>query len=289
MPFPVGRGGLAAEARSVCANCGAPLTGPYCHACGQLAESFERSVWSLLREALAGFFDADGRIFNTLPRLIFRPASLTRSYLAGKRASQTPPLRLFLVIIVLVFFAGGLRSGHVKYDLYEGGAPTEAALRRAETGLPAMQPFVDWLNPRVVYAASHQQEFGEAIASWLHDIAVMFLPVATALLSAIFIFRRKFFVFEHAIFSMHSLSFMGALATIITLMSSVAPLRGLAPLLVLAAPTHLFLHMRGLYGTSVIGTLLRMGVLFVLSAFGAVALLLCAVALGLGGLSPSAS
>jgi hypothetical protein len=275
---------------AACANCETSLTGRYCHACGQLAESFERSVWSLLREALESFFDADARIFSTLPGLILRPATLTGSYLAGRRASQTPPLRLFLVVIVLVFFAGGLRAGGTTtYVLYQAGSPTEAVPNLPVTGNPAARAFARWLNPRLNYAVKHQQEFGEAFASWLPRAAVMFLPLATLLLGLIFVFRRKVFLFDHAIFSMHSLSFMGLLFTLIALVGMAPPLRGVTSVLVLAAPAHLFVHMRGYYGTSAIGTLLRMTVLFALSALGVAALLLVVVGLDLNGMGSGAA
>jgi hypothetical protein len=265
-----------AKIGSPCANCGAPLAGPYCHACGQLAESFERSIWSLLKEAVENFFDADGRILHTLPRLMFRPASLTKAYLAGRRASQTPPLRLFLVIVVMVFFVGGLTPGaHRPINFYRGDSPGHSTVDLAVSSDPQVRPFIEWLRPRLNYAINHQQEFASAVESWFHRIAIMFLPVATLLLSFLFIFRRRFFIFDHAIFSMHSLSFMGLLFTVGSLMGMAPPLRGLVGLLDFVAPTHLFFHMRGVYGTSVFGTLLRMFVLFILSAI-ALALLVAA-------------
>lgn len=256
-----------AKIGSPCANCGTPLAGPYCHACGQLAEDFERSIWSLLKEAVENFFEADGRVLYTLPRLMFRPASLTKSYLAGRRASQTPPLRLFLVIVVAVFFVGGLRGGaHRPINFYKSDSPGHSTVNLGVNSDPRNQPYLDWLRPRLNYAINHQQEFAAAVESWFHRIAIMFLPVATLLLSLIFVFRRRFFIFDHAIFSMHSLSFMGLLFTVGSLMGMAPPLRSLVSLLDFVAPTHLFFHMRGVYGTSVIGTLLRMFVLFILSA-----------------------
>ena len=96
-----------------CANCETPLVGTYCHACGQLAEDFHKSIWKLVREALESFFHLDGRLARTLPRLIVRPGRLTRDYLDGKRAFQVPPLRTFLVILLLTFVVGqcALSSG----------------------------------------------------------------------------------------------------------------------------------------------------------------------------------
>ena len=79
-----------------CANCGAVLQGDWCHECGQLAEDFHRSVIRLIMEAVEGLTHLDGRLWRTAPTLLVRPAKLTTDYIEGHRASQIPPLHLFL-------------------------------------------------------------------------------------------------------------------------------------------------------------------------------------------------
>ncbi|HEV2365225.1 MAG TPA: DUF3667 domain-containing protein [Caulobacteraceae bacterium] len=268
---------------SPCANCGTTLEGPYCHACGQLAEDFDqRSLVSLVGEGLENLFHADGRLWRTLPRLAFRPAGLTRDYLAGKRASQLPPLRLFLVAILLVFLAGGIVRAAKPHTL-DLRTPTGSskAINLEFNGRPA--PFQAWLNPRVQYAIAHPRELESQIEGGLHNLAILFLPIATVLLCLLFPFSRRFKVYDHAIFSMHSLSFVGLLFTVITLTDPLLPISVLA----LAAPVHLFAHMRGVYRTGVLGTVLRMALLFLLSciAFGVAMLVL--VLLGLNALGTS--
>src|SRR5690348_1239433 len=93
---------------SPCPNCATTLQGPWCHACGQSAEDFHRSLWRLMVEALGGVFEFDSRLWRTLPNLILRPARLTRQYLDGHRAPQAPPFRTFLIVVVLVFLVGSL-------------------------------------------------------------------------------------------------------------------------------------------------------------------------------------
>jgi len=272
-----------------CANCEAALQGPYCYVCGQLAEDFDRSIASLIVEAFENIFHTDGRLFRTLPRLILKPATLTREYLAGRRASQMPPLRLFLVVMVVFFLVGSVR------DLVH---PKHAAVAAQATTIPShlalgsgskIQALGDWLMPRVNYASTHKREFGAAIDSWLHRIAIIFLPIATLLLALLFVFQRRFFLFEHAIFSMHSLSFMGLLFAAIGLILLIPGVGAAADLLVLAAPVHLFAHMRGVYRTSVVGTLVRMALLFVFSNIAVALLFLVVIAWELNALTiPSA-
>ncbi len=265
------------------------MQGPYCHACGQSAEDFQRSVWSLVSEAAQNIFDADGRILFTLPRLVLRPGGLTSDYLAGKRAPQMPPLRLFLVVIVLFFLAGSVRDlVHPQSSVVVGG-PTRGVSRLDFAGDARARALGRWLTPRLNYTMSHQREFAVGLESWAHRAAIIFLPISTLLLAMLFVFRRRFVVFDHAIFSMHSLSFMGLLGTVLSLLGLVPVVNSVSGLLALAAPVHLFAHMRGVYSTTVAGTLIRMFLLFVFSAVAALLLFLGILAWQLNSLPAHAA
>ncbi len=236
-------------------------------------------------------FHADGRLVHTVPLLITRPARLTRDYLAGRRASQTPPLRLFLVVVLLVFLAGSLgEMVHPFGSLLQLDSPAERTLPTLPPGAgPITQAFAAWVNPRLIFAAAHQAEFGVAAEAWMHRLAILFLPISALLLGVLFYTRRRrIFLYDHAIFSMHSLSFMGLLFTLMTLMSITVPLRGLIPPLALAAPTHLYFHLRGVYGASALGTLARMLLLFLFSVLAIGVLVLGVVGLGLSGMGTAA-
>ena len=264
-----------------CANCACAIEGPYCLACGQGAESFERSIGSLFVEAFESLLHADGRLLSTLRRLVLSPAGLTRDYLGGKRASQSPPLRMFLVCMVIVFFTGAVsRAVHPGPPLFIRDHPGEAVALTPGRGLLS-RSVTGWINPRLTYAATHQPEFAAVLESELHSTAIVFLPLSALLLGALFAFDRRFFLFDHAIFSMHSLTFMGLLFSVISMSSLLGQLGPLGRVILLAAPTHLFFHLRGVYSTGVVGTLVRMALLFLGSAFAVALLLLADVGLGL--------
>src|SRR5688572_7491098 len=79
-----------------CLNCGAQLTGAYCSACGQAAHA-NRGLIHVLEEFLHGIFHFDTKVWRTLPLAIFRPGTLTRNYVYGKRARYLSPLAFFLL------------------------------------------------------------------------------------------------------------------------------------------------------------------------------------------------
>ena len=89
-----------------CTNCGTPLAGEFCHACGQkrFVES-DRRLGHLIRQFVGSVTDFDGRLWRTLLALLFRPGLLSHEYIAGRRARWLSPVSLFLAVSVIYFFA----------------------------------------------------------------------------------------------------------------------------------------------------------------------------------------
>ena len=87
---------------SACLNCGAPLVGPHCHACGQAAH-VHKTLAAFFHDVAHGVFHFEGKIWRTLPLLAWRPGRLTREYIDGRRASYVSPIALFLFVTFLTF------------------------------------------------------------------------------------------------------------------------------------------------------------------------------------------
>jgi hypothetical protein len=102
---------LTVRIHTECGNCGATLMGPYCFKCGQHAHESARSISALFHDAWHVVTHVDGRFWQTLYILLFRPGKLTTEYFAERRARYLPPVRLYLVLSVL-FFAFGLATPH---------------------------------------------------------------------------------------------------------------------------------------------------------------------------------
>lgn len=359
-----------------CGNCGTELAGAYCHTCGQLAENFHKSIWHLFMEVLESFFHFDGRLWRTIPPLIYKPGELTHNFINGKRAYQVPPFRLFLVVLVVVFFAGqygmsgqsgdgdpagtgivrtnvnGVTMGsaeardQARQEIMNDESMTAAEKRqaiaavngdwstfgtdlarsikensdsaqreRAGEGRPtlpvgsppdAAKPantvnigdgalvFNDadlkmagaekdakvqkWFDDRFKAVQEDPKRFAMVLETWAHRVAVLALPLSALILTLLFVFQRRFYVYDHLIFSMHSLSFQLLLLCILWPLSRWLG-AGVWWLLWLS-PIHLFIHMRGTYQTSWWGTLVRMAVLFWLTTIAFTGLVVLLLYLG---------
>lgn len=266
----------AFEAGGHCDNCATELKGPWCYACGQEAEEARRSVLTLVREMVLEIFEADGRLWQTLPRLFARPGQLTRDYVDGKRAPQAPPFSMFLVVVVLFVAMGALTSEHQQKHTPEAvRAQVKAQALAGEQVTAGDGPLVAWIKTRGRIAVEQPERFALVAEEWEHRAAIVMLPISALLLTLAFAFKRRFMVYDHLIFSMHSLTFFGLVLS--ASMAASMLIGGWATWLWLAAPIHLFFHMRRFYEIGAIGTLLRMGflgvgsfVLYALLLFGLV-------------------
>ena len=96
------RSGGGADEETECANCRAPLTGPYCNQCGQKAH-VHRTLSAIGHDLMHGVLHLDGKLAHTLPLLAFKPGSLTRRYIEGERARFVSPMAMFLFSVFAMF------------------------------------------------------------------------------------------------------------------------------------------------------------------------------------------
>lgn len=85
-----------------CLNCGTSLVGSHCHRCGQKVD-VHRSFGAIGHDLVHAIFHFEGKLWNTLPMLAWRPGDLTRRYIHGERASFISPLALFLFAVFLTY------------------------------------------------------------------------------------------------------------------------------------------------------------------------------------------
>lgn len=103
-------GGGAVHAGLRCLNCGTSLIGSHCHHCGQKAD-VHRSFGAIGHDLVHSILHFDGKLWNTLPLLAWRPGDLTRRFIHGERARFISPLALFLFAVFLTYLVIATISG----------------------------------------------------------------------------------------------------------------------------------------------------------------------------------
>ena len=93
-----------------CRNCGTPMLGPHCYACGQPMKGLVRPLGNLFGDLIDSVFNIDTRIVRTLGPLFRKPGFLTQEYFAGRQVRYVTPVRLFFFLTLLAFFMGRLTT-----------------------------------------------------------------------------------------------------------------------------------------------------------------------------------
>ncbi len=96
---------IARQGRSLekCANCMAPLVGPYCAICGQEQDAHRRTVKGLTHDFVKDVVNFDSRLLRTARALFFEPGELACAYRQGRTRPYVPPVRLYLFVSLLFF------------------------------------------------------------------------------------------------------------------------------------------------------------------------------------------
>lgn len=260
---------------SHCQNCGEPLTGPFCAACGQKDEERILPLKQLLHEVFHDIVHLDARFLGTL-KLLLRPGALTLEYLQGRRVRWFPPFRLYLMVS-LAFFALAAIKPAKKGITFTINRPAQVVTL---DGRPVRD---DSLGSRLAARAEEVNRnptaFYAKVMAWIPRVLFLLLPLFALLLKLAYLRTRTLFA-VHAVFSLHEHAFAFLWFSVINLLGYVPYARSISGLLMLYLPVHLLLGLKRVYRQGWFVTALKAGIIGLLHLLLAlVVLVLTAVAL----------
>jgi hypothetical protein len=237
----------------LCDNCGAPVPGRYCSACGQRLEPPVHSLWHFSRVATEDLTHADSRLWRTLTALLFKPGRLTREFLAGRRARYLPPVRLYLVLSVLFFLIAS--AVHTRFtvlafdadhpshnkalpantvnDAVAGiatprpGETTEQRAARVCANANYNGPWASTLRPQFQRACRNSvMDNGRDLQdAFLHNVPramFIFLPLLAGVMMLMYWRPRHYYV-EHLLLFVHNHAFVFLVASLVLLLGKFVP------------------------------------------------------------------
>lgn len=108
-----------------CLNCNYVVENRFCSRCGQENTETRQSFAHLVTHFFEDFTHYDNYFWKTIKTLLFKPAVLTKEYLAGRRQVYVPPVKLYIFISFITFLTVGL----LQYD--DNEAETDRNLNEA--------------------------------------------------------------------------------------------------------------------------------------------------------------
>jgi len=222
-----------------CLNCGTEVTGRFCQQCGQENVEVKESFFQLLIHFVEDLTHFDGKLWKTVKLLLFKPGSLTKLYIEGKRASYIHPIRMYIFVSAVFFlfmftgeaplktgdagsnannskdFATGLQEG-LKMDLDEDSVnyKTIAAYNAAQKKLPESKRD-NWLDALIKKKGIEINEkysgdnlkIGKALIekfeNYFSRMLYISLPIFAFFIWVLYRRNKNHFFVDHVIFSIH--------------------------------------------------------------------------------------
>ena len=223
-----------------CRNCGVLVEQRFCNNCGQLAASFHRPIWSLVGETLGDTLALDGRLSRTIPLLLFRPGRLTKRYTAGARARYVPPFRLFLLASLLFFFTmfayvgdsgwidnlksssmdqqSGTTNESTPMIFDEAGKVDRDAVKEALAETQPLPEEADIIADQAFDIVDDPRLFLAGLEKWAPRLSLLLVPMTILSLAILHFWRRKLYIYDHAIHALHLHTWLYITATVFLLL-----------------------------------------------------------------------
>jgi hypothetical protein len=268
---------IAHEHASLCLNCGTPVSGNFCPACGQETTLHVPSAGEFLHEFIGHYVALEGKLWQSMTLLLFKPGRLTLEYLQGKRVRYVLPLRLYLTFSIIFFalfkFAGSeinigdkKPSAEVRAEAqkareqlrtavadatHQGGGPQTRADAAPKAG--ATDDAFD-----VLTSEEKQHKIKAAFYGYAPYAIFALMPVFAFFLKLLYLGRGRRYG-EHLLFALHTNAFAFLMLSLLVVTPSFIPY--LHGALVLWLAFYLPTAMRRVYGGSRLATFWRWCVL----------------------------
>ncbi|HEX9981002.1 MAG TPA: DUF3667 domain-containing protein [Flavobacterium sp.] len=233
-----------------CLNCYSVVEKRFCTNCGQENTETRSSFGHLATHFAEDLTHYDNAFWKTIKYLLVRPGRLTIEYLEGKRQKFVPPVKLYIFINFLTFFllsvlpfgsddstitikeAGNettiFKQDTIKRNVAFGSYKSVKELDSAEAAKPKakkMSRLKYWVSRKMALVNQKYERdelrdaFSESFINTLPKVLFLYMPLFAFVL---WLFHgKKWFYFDHGIFTLHYFSFLLLTFSFLLVMSSI--------------------------------------------------------------------
>ena len=220
-----------------CLNCRYVVENKFCPNCGQENTDTRKTFHHLFIHFFEDLTHYENAFWKTIRNLLFKPATLTKEYLSGKRLSYLAPVRLYIFISFITFFLITIfpnkesepiktqekkpititnKDTKKEYEIFGERYKSVKELDSIQKNGPQSKKLDDfsyWITKKVLIVTennTNQEIIKKFLESFLHNlpkVLFIFMPLFAFFLW-LFHNKKRWYYFDHGIFTLHYFSFL---------------------------------------------------------------------------------
>ncbi len=255
-----------------CLNCRHVVEQKFCPNCGQENTDSRKTFHHLFIHFFEDLTHYENAFWKTIKNLLFKPSTLTKEYLSGKRLSYLAPVRLYIFISFVTFLLIALFPNKVSENLNKSQEEIssnfekpsknktekhgkkdyleEKTMKQLDKKYFQLRPmkeidsiqkygkeseklsdFAYWTYEKAVHVTEHNTKkeiIEKFIESFIHNIPKILFIIMPFFAFFLWIFhnKKKWYYFDHGIFTLHYFSFLLLIFLILFIINKVIGLFG---------------------------------------------------------------
>ncbi|QGK72978.1 DUF3667 domain-containing protein [Flavobacterium sp. SLB02] len=223
-----------------CLNCRHVVEQKFCPNCGQENTDSRKTFHHLFIHFFEDLTHYENAFWRTIKNLLFKPSSLTKEYLSGKRLSYLAPVRLYIFISFITFllitlFPSNVNEKIVKSEkaLNEEISKNDATVNKKTDKryfhfktmkeIDSIQKYGKeneklnassyWFSEKAIHVTekyTKKEIYEKFIESFVHNLPKILFIIMPFFAFFLWLFhsKKKWYYFDHGIFTLHYFSFL---------------------------------------------------------------------------------
>ncbi len=240
-----------------CLNCRHVVAERFCPNCGQENTDTRKTFHHLFIHFFEDLTHYENAFWKTIKNLLFKPSSLSKEYLSGKRLSYLAPVRLYIFISFVTFLIVTLFPNQEEHSTphKESKSAVTSLSKKGEAehenfinmgyhsvreidsiqkfGAPKDQldPLGYWVTRKIQYVNDHNtksevvHKLTESASHNFPKVLLIYMPLFAFFLW-LFHGKKRWYYFDHGIFTLHYFSFLLLIYLLVFLATKLLSLLG---------------------------------------------------------------
>ncbi len=224
-----------------CLNCRHVVEQKFCPNCGQENSDSRKTFHHLFIHFFEDLTHYENAFWKTIKNLLFKPSTLTKEYLSGKRLSYLAPVRLYIFISFITFLLIAMFPSKINGDIDKSEKKINKEISKATKDLDIKKEnkkYFTFINMKKIDSlqkygkedeklnassywfaekASHVTEkyskkeiYEKFVESFFHNLPKILFIIMPFFAFFLWLFhnKKRWYYFDHGIFTLHYFSFL---------------------------------------------------------------------------------